>query len=242
MRKIVTLLIIALCAHLAGFAQTFTEHIQQKVEGLGTVTVSQSKAIDELVNGKKKTSTPASAQQRNNGYAATGTNQTSQGLNAQQQRQQAGENANANTKASELAAEKKHEAELNTEKQRAEAAKRKEETARNETGGSDDGMSIPTVDMRKKVMRGSHKVTGYRVQAFAGGNSRADKQKAQRIGNAIKMKYPDVPVYVHFYSPRWICRVGNYRSYEQAKVMLKKVRAMGYRSSTIVKGQITVQY
>ena len=73
-------------------------------------------------------------------------------------------------------------------------------------------MSIPTVDMSKKVMRNSHKISGYRVQAFAGGNTRDDKQRAQQIGNAIKMKHPDQPVYVHFYSPRWICRVGNYRT------------------------------
>ncbi|EFC74588.1 sporulation and cell division repeat protein [Segatella buccae D17] len=95
--------------------------------------------------------------------------------------------------------------------------------------------------MRKKVMRGSYKVTGYRVQAYAGGNSRNDRQKAEQIGNAIKMKYPTQPVYVHFYSPRWICRVGNFRSYEEAARMLEQVRAMGYKSAIVVKGKITVQ-
>ena len=103
-------------------------------------------------------------------------------------------------------------------------------------------MSIPTIDMRKKVMRDARKVTGYRVQAFAGGNTRMDKQKAQQIGEAIKMKFPDQPVYVHFYSPRWICRVGNYRSYQEAEHMLRQVKAMGYSSATIVKGMITIQY
>ena len=103
-------------------------------------------------------------------------------------------------------------------------------------------MSIPTVDMSKKVMRNSHKISGYRVQAFAGGNTRDDKQRAQQIGNAIKMKHPDQPVYVHFYSPRWICRVGNYRTYGEAQKMLNSLRAMGYKGATIVKGTITVQY
>ena len=106
---------------------------------------------------------------------------------------------------------------------------------------ADNEMSIPTVDMRKKVMRNSYKVTGYRVQAFAGRNTKADKLKAEKIGNAIKMKYPDQPVYVHFYSPRWICRVGNYRTYEEANQMLRLVKEMGYSAATIVKGQITVQ-
>ena len=55
------------------------------------------------------------------------------------------------------------------------------------------------------------------------------------------MKYPDQPVYVHFYSPRWICRIGNYRTYEEANQMLRLVKEMGYSAATIVKGQITVQ-
>jgi hypothetical protein len=66
--------------------------------------------------------------------------------------------------------------------------------------------------MRKKVMRKSYKVTGYRVQAFAGGNSRNDRLKAEQTGNQLKVHFPEQPVYVHFYSPRWICRMGNFRS------------------------------
>jgi len=55
------------------------------------------------------------------------------------------------------------------------------------------------------------------------------------------MKYPDQPVYVHFYSPHWICRVGNYRSFEEAETMLRKVKALGYRQACIVRGKIIVQ-
>ena len=91
-------------------------------------------------------------------------------------------------------------------------------------------------------MRGGRKVTGYRVQAYSGGNSRADRQKAENIGNAIKMRFPDLPIYVHFYSPRWICRVGNFRTYQEANEVLKEVKSMGYRQACIVKGKITVAY
>ena len=98
-----------------------------------------------------------------------------------------------------------------------------------------------TIDTSKKLMRG-YKVSGYRVQAFAGGNSRVDRQKAEQIGSDIKTHYADVPVYVHFYSPRWICRVGNYRTYEEAHQMLVSLRKLGYTQATIVKGKITVQY
>lgn len=102
--------------------------------------------------------------------------------------------------------------------------------------------AIPdTIDTSKKIMRGM-KVTGYRVQVFAGGNSRADRQKAERIRDDIKAHFSTVPVYAHFYSPRWICRVGNYRTYEEAHQMLVSLRNQGFTQATIVKGKITVQY
>ena len=150
-------------------------------------------------------------------------------------RQQAAQEAKARTESAE--AEKRAQW-----AREAEAYKKKLESERRSQAHQqdDDEMSIPTIDMRKKVMRGSRKVTGYRVQAFAGGNTRADKMKAQQAGNAIKMRFPDQPIYVHFYSPRWICRVGNYRSLGEAEKMLRAVRKMGYKAATIVKGKITV--
>jgi hypothetical protein len=93
----------------------------------------------------------------------------------------------------------------------------------------------------QKMLRGQ-KVMGYRVQAFAGGNSRKDRQQAEQVRNSIKSHYPNVPVYVHFYSPRWICRVGNYRTYEEAHQMLVSLRALGFEQATIVKGKITVAH
>ena len=67
-------------------------------------------------------------------------------------------------------------------------------------------------------------------------------QQAEQTRNAIKSHYPNVPVYVHFYSPRWICRVGNYRTYEEAHQMLVSLRDLGFDQATIVKGKITVAY
>ena len=99
-----------------------------------------------------------------------------------------------------------------------------------------------TTNLSQKMIRNGHKVMGYRVQAFAGGNSRKDRQKAEQTRNSIKSHYPNVPVYVHFYSPRWICRVGNYRTYEEAHQMLFSLRELGFDQATIVKGKITVAY
>ena len=96
--------------------------------------------------------------------------------------------------------------------------------------------------MSKKVMKNSYKVTGYRVQAYAGGNTRNDRRTAETVGNNIKRRFPEQPIYVHFYSPRWICRVGNFRTYEEAHAMLVEIREMGYKQASIVKGKISVQY
>jgi len=125
--------------------------------------------------------------------------------------------------------EKSKEAE---NKLRTNAEKKTSETENTET---------PVIDNRKKIMVGSRKVTGYRVQAFAGGNKRADRQKAERIGDQIKASFPNEPIYVHFYSPRWICRVGNYRTYQEAHSMLMKIRGLGIQGACVVKGKITVQ-
>ena len=106
-----------------------------------------------------------------------------------------------------------------------------------------DGTAVPdTIDFRKKVMKGGTKVNGFRVQVYAGGNGRTDRMKAQRTGEEIKSLFPNEPVYVHFYSPRWICRMGNYRTYEEAHDVLTRVKQLGYPSAVIVKGKITVYY
>jgi hypothetical protein len=88
----------------------------------------------------------------------------------------------------------------------------------------------------------TYKTTGYRVQVFAGGNSRKDRQQAEKIGNQLRTLFPHEAVYVHFFSPRWICRMGNYRNYEEAHHSLQEVKKLGFNAATIVKGKITVQY
>lgn len=232
MRKSFTLFIVALSFSMTAGAQSYTDHVQQKRSGMGTVTITQSQAIDDLVNGK----TAETSRQKTTDDTA----HKSQSAPSSHNSQSVHNPQSSHKSQTELASGKRDSVRRTDEEvaeRRREAAEKRAEAERE----ADNEMSIPTIDMRKKVMRGSRKVRGYRVQAFAGGNSRADRQRAQQIGNAIKMKFPDQPVYVHFYSPRWICRVGNFRSYEQANRMLKAVRAMGYKGATIVQGKITVQ-
>lgn len=298
-------------------AQTFLGHLQQQKQGEGKITVTQSKAITDLINGSALSSPEKNTTTQNNNTPSAKTSVQAKTVGsktvvAQQQSTfdkakeaerkaamtldkksstQTNRNAEAARRAAAVAEQKKaeaaaeaakkeeqlaemrrqeadakakQEAEALARQEAAEEAKARAESAEAEKRAQwareaeaykrkleserknqvhhqdDDEMSIPTVDMRKKVMRGSRKVTGYRVQAFAGGNTRADKMKAQQAGNDIKMRFPDQPIYVHFYSPRWICRVGNYRSLGEAEKMLYAVRKMGYKAATIVKGKITV--
>lgn len=107
---------------------------------------------------------------------------------------------------------------------------------------SDTEEAATVVDTRKKVMRNSYKMQGYRIQVFSGGNSRADRQKAETAGAVMKSNFPNEPIYVHFYSPSWKCRMGNYKTVEEARALLARVKKLGYSQACIVKGTISVQY
>ena len=89
--------------------------------------------------------------------------------------------------------------------------------------------------------RGSQRMASYRIQVYAGGATRADKQRAQKAGQDVKRHYPNQPIYVHFKSPRWVCHVGNFRKAEDAQAMLKNIRALGYPAAVIVKGNMNVR-
>ena len=192
-------IILALCVGciLAADAQaTFTQRLQQSKAGEGKVTVTQDKAIDDLVNGKSNQA--ASPKQTDKTENHTATNQDNKG--------------------------------------------KQDKQADRQQGQSGQTATPDSVDHQKKVVKGGRKVTGYRVQVFAGGNSRNDRIKAEATGSEIKALFPGVPVYVHFYSPRWICRMGNYATYEEAYEVLTRVKNLGYTSAIIVRGKITVPY
>ena len=110
--------------------------------------------------------------------------------------------------------------------------------------------AMPTVDTARTVIpiiadttqakRRTYRTTGYRVQVFAGGNSRADRQEAERIGGQLRALFPLHQVYVHFYSPRWLCRIGNFKEYDEANRLRNELKELGYRNATIVKGKVTL--
>lgn len=214
---------ILTCATIHSEAQSFLDHLQKKEPGKASVKVSQSKDIDELVNGKVKITITTLSQAPTTSKSKQDDKPSIHPLTPHKQ-----DKITDKTKEDR---NNKQESSAKTTERRA----TKEDTSTFE-------LDIPTIDMRKKVMRKSYKINGYRVQAFAGGNSRADRLRAESIRDNIKQVLPNEPIYVHFYSPRWICRVGNYRSYEEAARILKQVKGLGYKQACIVRGKITVQY
>lgn len=82
-------------------------------------------------------------------------------------------------------------------------------------------------DRRTYVSGNRYKAQGYRIQVYTGGNQRADKQQAQTIANKVHNLFPELSVYTHFDSPRWICRVGDFRNREDAERYVRKIRQAG---------------
>lgn len=87
------------------------------------------------------------------------------------------------------------------------------------------------------------KANGYRIQVYAGGNSRTSKREAQVVAERVKENFSQWSVYTHFQSPRWICRVGDFRTYEEANSALKELRdTKQFNEALIVKSVILIPY
>lgn len=206
MNRLLFSIIITLCS-LTAQSQTFLDSLRKDEPGKGSVSVTQSPEIDNLVNG--------TGQDHSGSTAKEGAGHTRQS-SATQQHHEDGKHDSASSE------------------------------SHTHGGTSSTTPSSTTeetvIDTRKKVMRNSYKTQGYRIQVFSGGNSRADRQKAESAGMVMKSNFPTEPIYVHFYSPSWKCRMGNYKTLEEAQRMLAMVKKLGYKQACIVKGTISVQY
>ncbi len=162
-------------------AQTFTDRLQKKTAGQGSVTVYQDKLIESLVNGKEKNTVSSLP-------AKTPTTRP----------------------------------------------------AKTQPGTSMAGTAPASPN---KTQRKTYTIAGYRIQLYSGNDSRIARQKANAIGLKAKEAFPELPVYTHFHSPRWICRIGDFRTYEEAATQLQKVRKEGISNeASIVKCKIQIGY
>lgn len=207
-------------AGLCAMAQVTNEPKQ------GNVSVTQSDDISNLVNGpKKQEPAPDPDAQKDNPPAATPDPSSHEGAEGGDEHREGTSSSSENPAHREKPRE-----------QREKEDKTKIPTERDyldRSGGP--------ADTSKKVIRGGKKVVGYRVQVFGGGSTRADRQKAEQMGKELKEKMPSQPVYVHFISPRWTCRIGNFRKADHANTLLKTVKKLGYKQACIVKTTVVVK-
>lgn len=212
LRQLFLIILSSLALTLHAQSETFLDNLRKNEAGKAKVTVTQSAAIDLLVNGKgmQKAAAPTA------NTAATTTKP-----------------ATTTTKPATAATAKEE-----TKKPEAPVSSSINTTDNTDIDSPDEASYV---DTRKKVMRNSYKMTGYRIQVFSGGNSRTDRQKAEKAGQDMKRYFPSEPVYVHFYSPSWKCRLGNYKSADEARRVLSQVKKY-YPQACVVKGTISVQY
>lgn len=80
------------------------------------------------------------------------------------------------------------------------------------------------------------KVSGYRVQVYAGHNSQVARSEAQKMTNKVKELFPSYQVYMLFAAPRWLCQVGDYRTIEEADAIMRQMKATGaFKELSIVR-------
>ena len=85
------------------------------------------------------------------------------------------------------------------------------------------------------------KARGYRVQVYAGNNSRKARTEALQVSTKVKEEFPEMPVYTFFLPPRWLCRVGDFKSIEEAHVAMRQLKATGvFKEVAIVREQIII--
>jgi hypothetical protein len=63
------------------------------------------------------------------------------------------------------------------------------------------------------------------------------------MGNRVKSLFMDLSVYTHFSSPHWVCRVGDFRTYEEANEVFRQLKETGrFREAVIVRSKVNVSY
>ncbi len=97
----------------------------------------------------------------------------------------------------------------------------------------------PSVKQNGTKMR----VNGYRIQVYSGDNTRKGKTEATMMGQRVRNQFTDLPVYTLFSSPHWICRVGDFRTYEEANEYFQQMKATGnFEEAVIVRSKVTIYY
>lgn len=239
MKKFLTTLVIVLLGTLAASAQ-------------GTVTVTQSAEIDALVNGNKKAKTKAELKaekkaakmaakehRRNGNLIKPSANVTKTQAPIPTTRQETKVAPVPRTTVSPRVATPS-QGSTGSQYSPTYRTKLVRKKVKKSTVDPVDG-AVVTNTVTKRIIRGAKKMRGFRVLAYSGGNTRVARQEAERLGQKAKALFPTEPIYVHFYSPRWMCQIGNFTSYNKARNVMRKLRKEGFSNANVIRTMITVQ-
>lgn len=102
--------------------------------------------------------------------------------------------------------------------------------------------SQPTAATHKRYNeRARHKVQGFRICIFTGGNSRKDKEKAYQMAKLCSAKFSELATYPTFITPRWVTYVGDFRTREQAQKYVTLIRKARFTYEVrIVRSEVNV--
>ncbi len=223
MKKLLTILFFILCSTAAIHAQ-------------GTVTVTQSSDIDAIVNGKKtKTKEQLKAEKK---AAKETKKQAPPSVATPTPRSRLQEPVVENIVTPTVPS---YTPQPSTDPSSTPRTKLVKKLVKKPHTPTPEELAGESQMVTKRLMHSFRKVRGFRVQVYSGGNTRVAHQEADKAGQKTKMLFPDLPVYVHFYTPRWMCLVGNFTNYRLARRVALKMRQEGYPNAYVIRTMISVK-
>lgn len=97
-----------------------------------------------------------------------------------------------------------------------------------ETKSSSESKSTTTTRKTSKDYKLSNqtvrkRAAGYRIQVYFS-SSLQGRSEAQKRAREVALKYPHYRTYISYVAPQWRLRIGDFKSKEEAKKALRKVR------------------
>ena len=198
-----------------GAQTTFTGHLRAAEQGKGVVVIIQSDEIEQAVNRKKTVTAASSAKETKTSTAQTAQKHTPEPSKTTPKQSHTADSAKKNHAETEKAG---HLAETSSEHSTAGASRHYTERAR-------------------------RKAQGYRICIYTGGNSRADREKAVKMGNKCRAKFSELASYPNFIAPRWVTYVGDFRTREEAQKYVTRIRKANISYEVrIVKSEVNLPY
>jgi hypothetical protein len=106
-----------------------------------------------------------------------------------------------------------------------------------------DEDSVQLDSIGKPIPKGFVNKDGFRIQIYTGANSRTDKEQALKLQTQSKNLFPDYEVYCNFISPRWVVRIGDFETRDEAMVFMTEVRKTGISKEVrVVKCKVQIPF